>query len=122
MINITDDAKKELKKMLSENAPDPSVLLRLAANEQGQLGLVMDKQMEGDSVLEYEGTKLMVIEDQLAVHLEGISLEVENTPEGPSLMLTQTGCGGGCCCGGEHDLHDESDCGGGSCCGGEKPC
>lgn len=122
MINITDEAKKELKKMLSENAPDPSVVLRLTANEQGQLGLVMDKMEEGDNVVEYEGANIMVIEDHLASHLEGISLEVEDTPEGPSLLLTQAGCGGGCCCGGEEDRHEEPGCGGGSCCGGEKPC
>ncbi|RPJ64012.1 MAG: hypothetical protein EHM12_00825 [Dehalococcoidia bacterium] len=117
MIEITDEAKKELKKMLAENAADPSVLLRLAANEQGQLGLVMDKEEQGDSVVEYEGTKLMVIDEHLASHLEGISLEVEDTPEGPSLMLTQSGCGGGCCCGEEHGHED--DCGGGSCCDGK---
>jgi Fe-S cluster assembly iron-binding protein IscA len=117
MIEITDDARKELKKILAENAQDPKAVLRLTANEQGQLGLVMDSVMEGDTVIEYEGSNVLVIEDHFASHLEGISMEVEETPEGPALTLRQEGCGG-CSCGEEHE---DSSCGG-SCCEGGKPC
>lgn len=119
MINITDEAKKELKKMLSENAPEPGVLLRLAANEEGQLGLIMDKEEAGDRVVEYEGIKIMVVDEHFASQLEGISLEVEETPEGPSLVLTGSGCGCGCC-GEDEDNNDEQSCGG-SCCSDGKP-
>jgi Fe-S cluster assembly iron-binding protein IscA len=116
MIEVTDEARKELKKILVENAQDPNLVLRLTANEQGQLGLVMDNFAEGDSVIEYEGSRVLVIEDHFASHLEGISLEVEETPEGPALTLRQSGCGS-CCCGEEHE---QEGCGG-SCCGGDKP-
>jgi Fe-S cluster assembly iron-binding protein IscA len=123
MIVITDDAKKELKKILTENAQDPNIVLRLTANEQGQLGLVMDNVTDGDNVIEYDGSKVLAIEEHFASHLEGISLEVEDTPEGPMLTLMQAGCGGGCCCGGEEGSHEEQGCGGGggSCCEGGKP-
>jgi Fe-S cluster assembly iron-binding protein IscA len=121
MIVVTDDAKKELKKMLTENAQDPNGVLRLTANEQGQLGLVMDNMMDGDKVIEFEGSTVLVVEDHFASHLEGVSLEVEDSPEGPMLTLMQAGCGGGCCCGGEEGSHEESSCGGGSCCEGGKP-
>jgi len=120
MIVITDEAKKELKKILTENAKDPNVVLRLTANEQGQLGLCMDTEMPGDNVIEYEGSKVLLVEDHLASHMEGVSLLVEDTPEGPELLLTQTGCGGGCSCGEESDSKEEPGCGG-SCCGGGKP-
>ena len=116
MIEVTDGARKELKKILTENAQEPNVVLRLTANEQGQLGLVMDNVAEGDKVIEYEGTPVLVIEDHFASHLEGVSLETEDTPEGPELMLRQSGCGT-CCCGEEHE---EEGCGGGSCCGGAE--
>jgi Fe-S cluster assembly iron-binding protein IscA len=113
MIGITDDAKKELKKIIAENAGDPGMSLRLAASEEGQLGLVMDTQLPGDEVVEYDGTKVLLVEEHLSTHLGGISLEVQDTPEGPMLMLRQEGCGP--CCGG-----GESGCGGGTCGDGDK--
>jgi Fe-S cluster assembly iron-binding protein IscA len=116
MIEVTNEARKELKKILTENAQDPNLVLRLIANEQGQLGLVMDNAAEDDKIIEYEGMKVLVIEDHFASHLEGVKLEVEETPEGPSLTLTGAGCGS-CSCGEEHE---EKGCGG-SCCGSDSP-
>ena len=114
MIAVTDEAKQELKKILAENAQDPGQVLRLAANEEGQLGLVMDNFEEGDEVIEWEGARVLVVDGHLSSHLEGISLEVEDGPEGRELALKGEGCS--CCCGEEHD---ESGCGG-SCCGPEE--
>ena len=108
MIGITDDAKKELKKLIAENAEDPNMSLRLTASEEGQLGLVMDTELPGDQVVEFEGKKVLLVEEHLASHLGGISLEVEETPEGPALLLKQEGCGP--CCGG-----GQTECGGGTC-------
>jgi Fe-S cluster assembly iron-binding protein IscA len=114
MIAITDDAKKELKKILTDNAENPNNSLRLTASEEGGLGLVMDAEMPGDSVFEYDGTKVLVIEGNLASNLEGISIEVEETPEGPMLTLKHSGCS--CCGGGESTCgSEESSCGGGTC-------
>ena len=108
MIEVTDGARVELKKLLSENSSEADALLRLTANEEGQLGLVLGREQPGDNVVEHDGTKVFAIEGGLAGHLNGVTLDVEETPEGPVLMLRQEGCGGGTC--------------GGSCCDSAQTC
>ena len=108
MIEVSDGAKAQLKNMLAENSADKDAILRLTASDEGQLGLIMDKEMPGDQVVEHEGAKVLLVEEHLASHLSSVSMEVEETPEGPMLTLKQSGCGS--CCGG-----DESGCGEGSC-------
>lgn len=114
MIEITDAAKAELKRILSENSQDPSQLLRLTAGPEGSLGLIIDKAAAGDNIFEHEGISVLAIEQELAGMMNGVSMDVEDTDEGP--MLTFKGdCG--CSCG-------DDDCGHGhgSCCGGEGSC
>ena len=118
MIVITDNARVELKKLLSENSGETDALLRLTANEEGQLGLILDHEQPGDNIVEHEGTKVFAIESGLAGHLNGVTLDVQETPEGPVLMLKQEGCGGGTCGGGSCGDRQQTCCGdeGKSCC------
>jgi Fe-S cluster assembly iron-binding protein IscA len=118
MIVVTDQARAELKKLLSDNGAEEGALLRLTANEEGQLGLVIDSEQAGDDTVEHEGAKVFAIESKLSGHLNGVTLDVEDTPEGPMLMLRQEGCGGGSCCGSSAG-REQSCCGdeGKSCCG-----
>lgn len=117
MIVVTDQARTELKKLLSDNSEGEGSLLRLTANDEGQLGLIIDSEQPGDDTVEHEGTKVFAIEKELAGHLDGVTLDVEDTPEGPMLMLRQEGCGGSCC--GSSCSDSEQSChgeGGKSCC------
>ena len=111
MIVITDGARMELKKLLSENSAETNALLRLTANEEGQLGLILDHEQPGDNIVEHEGTKVFAIESDLAGHLNGVTLDIEETPEGPMLMLKQEGCGGGTCAGGSCCDREQTCCG-----------
>lgn len=113
MIEVSDVAKKELKRMLSENTTDPAVVLRLTASEEGGLGLILDNEAAGDNVFKHEGISVLVIENELAGVLNGVSIDMEDTAEGP--MLTFRGeCGCGCdddgCCSDDHSGHS-------GCCG-----
>jgi Fe-S cluster assembly iron-binding protein IscA len=123
MIAVTDNARKELKRILTENAEDNKIL-RLAASQEGQLGLTMDVQMPGDQTIEHEGQAVLLVEENLASHLGNISMDTEETPEGTMLTLRQEGCGSCCsgsCCGGESEAEMESGCGGGCCGDNAKP-
>jgi Fe-S cluster assembly iron-binding protein IscA len=123
MIGVSEGAKKELKRIMAENAEENKVP-RLTASQEGQLGLMMDVEKPGDQAIEHEGSKVLLVEDQLASHLGSISLDAEETPEGTMLMLRQTGCGsccgGGSCGDGETDSEAAPSCGGGCCGGSEK--
>lgn len=103
MIEITDAAKVELKRILDENSQDPSMLLRLTAGPDGSLGLILDKAAQGDNLFEHDGITVLAIEEGLAGMMNGISMDIEDTDEGPMLTFRgDCGCGGSSCCG-DHD-------------------
>jgi len=89
MIGVTDRAKQELLKILFDKVDMPQARLRLTSGDEGQLGLGIDIEMPGDEILEYEGSKLLVVERDLAASLNGIVLDVDDTPVGPQLVIDQ---------------------------------
>ncbi len=86
MIVVTEQAKSKLKEMLSEKVDNPLAVLRLTPSHKG-LGLVIDVEMPGDEAVEHENNKILVVERALADSLENVTLDVEDTPEGPELVI-----------------------------------
>ena len=89
MINITEQAKQELIKILAKKVDWPGARLRLMDRGKGKLGLGIDIEAPGDQVIEYQGNKIMLIEPELANNLKGIILDVDNTPQGAVLVLSE---------------------------------
>jgi len=89
MINITERAKQELRKILSEKVDWPGARLRLMDRGQGKLGLGLDMEALGDQVVEYEGIKVLIVEPALATNLKGITLDVDDTPNGAELVICE---------------------------------
>lgn len=87
MIGVTERAKKELKKILTDNVDHPKACLRLRTNDEGQLGLGIDIEMPDDKVIEYEGSKLLVVEPELADSLVDMAIDVEDSDEGSQLVI-----------------------------------
>jgi len=87
MITVTKRARQELKRILSAKVDLPQARLRLNASEQGKLGLGMDIDMPGDQVVEYEGSRVLVVEGKLASSLKSITLDIEDTVDGPQLVI-----------------------------------
>lgn len=87
MIDVTERAKQELKKILTSNVDHPEAVLRLTTGNQGQLGLSVDVPASGDNVVEHEGTKVLLVDEGLASSLAGVTLDVEDTSEGPQLAI-----------------------------------
>ena len=87
MISITERAKRELRKLLSENVDWPEARLRLLDRGEGVLGIGIDIEMPGDWIVECEDKKVLVIEPGLAANLSKITLDVDETPEGPELVI-----------------------------------
>jgi len=88
MVSVTKDACRELKRILSEKVDWPGARLRLVDRGQGILGLGIDIELSGDQVVEYEGTKVLIIEHELATNLDGITVDVDFTPAGAELVLS----------------------------------
>ena len=88
MITATEPAKQELKRILNANTDKPEACFRLTADEWGQLRLAIDMEKDGDQAIEHEGLKLILAEKELADTLQGITIDVEDTPEGTKLVIT----------------------------------
>ena len=87
MIGITELAKQELKRILSDKVDNPLAGWRLTIGDEGRLHLAMDVEMPGDHVVEHEGSKVLMVEPLLAEGFEGVTIDVANTPEGPKLSI-----------------------------------
>lgn len=87
MIGVTERAKQELKKILSDKVDNPKAVLRLTATDKGRLGLIIDVETAADKVVEHEDSKVLLVEQELADRLEGITIDVEDTAEGSRLVL-----------------------------------
>ena len=88
MINITERAKQELRKLLSKKVDWPDARLRLMDRGQGKLGLGIDMEARGDRAIEYEGVKVLIVEPELASNLKEVTLDVDETPRGPELVIS----------------------------------
>ena len=87
MISVTERAKHELRKLLSENVDWPEARLRLLDRGKGVLGIGIDIEMPGDYIVECEDRKVLVVEPELADNLNEITLDVDETPEGTELVI-----------------------------------
>jgi len=89
MVGVTKAGLTELKKILDEHTDNTQAGLRLTTDQSGTLGLTIDVETAEDQVLEHEGSKLLIIEQNLAASLEGITIDVEESPEGSRLVITK---------------------------------
>ncbi|MFC1993390.1 hypothetical protein ACFLV3_06275 [Chloroflexota bacterium] len=87
MINVTERARQELKRLLTAHTDMPQGRLRLMDGSEEELGIGIDIEMPGDEVVEHEGSGLLVVEHELAARLEGIILDIEDNGEGTQLVL-----------------------------------
>ena len=89
MIEVTERAKEELKRLLEDSVDWPGARLRLLDRGHGRLGLGIDIEAEGDRTVEYEDDVLLVIDDELASRLHRIMIDVEDTVEGTELVICE---------------------------------
>ena len=88
MVEVIECARQELKRILTVNTEEPEACLRLTVNDQGQLGLAIDVEKQGDQAVEHEDSKVLLVENDLSDTLQGITIDVEDTPEGARLVIS----------------------------------
>lgn len=89
MIYVTEQAKQELKRLLSTNEDIPEAHLRIMDRGLGELGLDTDIMKPDDQVVKYEGKVLLIAEPGLTSNLKIISLDAYKTFDGPRLVITE---------------------------------
>jgi Fe-S cluster assembly iron-binding protein IscA len=102
MIKVTDAAMKELKAMMDRGrtacidefkeiaygADESDIALRLVPTPEGHLAIIMDVYRQGDTVIEDNGIKILLIEAELVDVVEGMLFDCTDTPEGPHLQIS----------------------------------
>ena len=84
---VTDNAKEQLRERLLDHTSDPEIVLRLELRSPENFGLALDRQAEGDQVIEYEGSKVLLIGEDVADLADKLILSVEDAAEGPKLVV-----------------------------------
>ena len=87
-LKITEQATEALMNMLEGMSREPEQLLRLSATDDGQISLLLDFPEEGDTVIEHQGTPVLLIESPLPVGLVGSTLDVGQTAQGEGIVIT----------------------------------
>jgi Fe-S cluster assembly iron-binding protein IscA len=89
MLTVTESAKQLLKETLQAHTDDTEMGLRLVSGPPGQLGLVLGREGYGDQIVEHEGAKVLLVAPELAPVVDGITLDVQDTADGPKLVVTR---------------------------------
>jgi Fe-S cluster assembly iron-binding protein IscA len=91
MVTVTERAKTYLKEsVLSKiHAKAPGFTARLAQTAPGEISLFPDKGMEGDEVVEHQGTTVLLIDGGLSDRLTGATIDCVDSPEGSHLRIIQ---------------------------------
>jgi len=87
MLEVSERAREALKQALDANSSDAEQGLRLTITGPDQLGLGIDVERPGDHIFEHEGAKVLMVDEKMADMVSEMSLDVQETDAGPTLML-----------------------------------
>ena len=86
MLTVTDKAAALIGEVLDGARENDADVFRLSRVGQ-DLGLAVDEEHEGDQVIQHEDHRVLVIHPELALELDGITIDAVDTPEGERLTL-----------------------------------
>ena len=92
MLTVTIGAKGKLKEALQKQTTDPERAVRIVSSpsDPKRLELVLDKEKEGDQIVESEeGTKVLFVGSDLVSDLEGMVVDYQETPEGTGFTISR---------------------------------
>ncbi len=88
MLTVTDKAAQYVRETLKkESAPGA---FRIVGTEEGYR-FALDEAQEGDQVFEHEGENYLLLDTEVGVALSGATLDVQESPDGTRLILSQGG-------------------------------
>ena len=86
---VTERASAALKDILDNMQHESDQALRLILDTGGNLTLNLDMARQDDGVVTHQGAAVLFVEAPLPEGLEGATLDVSETPQGPSLVLSR---------------------------------
>jgi hypothetical protein len=77
VITVTEDAKKVLMSILVVVEADPDEGLRLLPTADGSFALAIDTQLSGDLIVEYQGSKVLLVGLEYVNLLSGKTIDCD---------------------------------------------
>jgi Fe-S cluster assembly iron-binding protein IscA len=87
MLSVTEKAVDALAKSLDESEAEGDQSLRLSRSPQGEYGLDIDQERDGDQVVRQEKRPILLIDQEVSNQLDGAVLDLVEAPEGIRLTL-----------------------------------
>ena len=91
MVTVTAQAAQKLRENLQAVTTDPEVGIRLILSPSipNRIEMVLEKDKEGDQVVESEGVKILLLDPEIAQLLEGMVIDYEETPQGGKFTISK---------------------------------
>ncbi len=91
MLTVTEQAAAKLREAIQAQTEDPELAIRLvpSAARPRQLDMALDKEKEGDQVVESEGAKVLFVSAELAQALDGMVIDCQETPQGAQFSIAR---------------------------------
>ena len=93
MLTVTASAKEKLQQTLQAQTTEPEVAIRItrSTSDANKLELVLDKEKEGDQVVESDdGTKVLIIGADLVPTLEEMVIDFRETSQGAGFAISKS--------------------------------
>jgi Fe-S cluster assembly iron-binding protein IscA len=89
MLTVTEAAKQKLKATLLAHTKDYANGLRLKVKSPGNIGLILDKPSSSDTVIEYEGLKVLLIAKEVGKLFNKATLDLHKSGDNNKLTIHQ---------------------------------
>lgn len=90
MLTVTENAKEVLKGILNASSNDPELGLRLILDKDQKVKMALGGEEPGDQVIEHQGTKVLMVPSELTPMFDDITLDVEDSEDGPKLVVQKS--------------------------------
>jgi Fe-S cluster assembly iron-binding protein IscA len=87
VLSVTEKAVGALADSLESSEASGEQSLRLARTPQGEFGLAIDEERDGDQVVKLEEKAILVLDEEISTALDGAILDIADSPEGQRLTL-----------------------------------
>ena len=84
MVQLTERASSELRRLLTHNFARPQQGVRLRLNAEGHLAMTIDVPHSGDSIIRRDNVPVLIVDGQLATRLAQRVLDFPPTAAGAS--------------------------------------
>ena len=86
MVQITERASTELRRLLTENFARPQQGVRLRLNEAGALAMTIDVPHSGDSIIRRDNLPVLIVDGRLAMRLAQRVLDFPSASRGGFML------------------------------------